>query len=872
MKKKLTVLLFVIGVQHLASAQITPTECANVYQVTSSSTTAPSTLWAYNSILGTRTSLGTLPGFVNGIGHNQVDNYLWGSISGNTIVKIGTNANWETHTIANLPTGGAWNTGTISADGYYYLTTTSSTTYYTIDLNPSHATYLKLVDPTAGYVLDNTAPFGNTMSPIRDISDWAYNPVDGKLYAMMNQDNVDAYHLMVFDPHTGVSTRSSSPITGGDIEASDYGGAYFDNVGNFYIIRNESGHFYRINTTTFTATRISGLSVSYTEYNDAAACASAPPVQTDLGDAPDTYGTLFNSGGAVHILSNNLKIGSLVDAEDDGIPSAGASGDDSNKTPDDEDGLTTIPPIINNATSYSLNVAVTNTSGASAVLAGWIDFNGDGIFQNSERVQKPVTAGQTSVVLNWSGLTGIAAGTSYIRLRIAADGNEILNATGPAGTGEVEDYAINIAPSISGNVFNDANGLNDAQVNGTPINAAGAAPLYVSLYNGTTLIATVPVKADGTYQFVNNVTLGTTYTVVLGTNAVANTSSPFAGAGTGGWVSVGEDCCDNTGGDGNTNGVLTITVGTSVLNNANFGVERLPESDQKTPVITQPTLNQIITLNGGTNPPVLSGSDPEDLPAGGVLTNKSVTITAVPANSELYYDNVLVTNGTTIPNFDPSKLQVKITSATLGSTSTQFEYAYVDAAGVTDPTPAIYKISWDKPLPVTLINFEVVKSESLVQLSWSTASEKNSSYFDIERSADARTWISIGQVAAKEQTNSISQYHFTDQTPGTGINYYRLKMTDLDDSFAYSKIRSVALEGTNISMYPNPVTTQLNIDNMGSDQIQKMVLYNMTGTALYSNDGVIKHTIDMTNLKTGIYVLTITLKSGGKFSKTIIKN
>lgn len=861
-------------VLNFAHAQITSADCenGNVYQVTNSSTTTNSTLWVYNPILGTRTSLGTLPGYVNALGHNQVDNFLWGSVSGNKIVKIGANANWEEHIIANLPTGGFWNTGTISSDGYYYLTTTLDSRYYTIDLDPNRSTYLNLVDPTAGYVPDNTAPFGTAMSPTRRISDWAFNPVDSKLYAMINTGDPNQNSVMVFNPATGVSTLSPSPVSGGAIEGSDYGGAYFDAEGNFYIIRNNSGHFYRINLTTYAATRISGFSVSGVTFNDAAACGSAPQIKTDLGDAPDTYGTLFNTGGAVHILSDNLMIGSIVDAEDDGLPSAGAAGDDSDQSPDDEDGVAIIPALVDNASSCSITVAVKNSTGASAQLAGWIDFNMDGVFQSSERAVATILDGQTSAVLSWSGLSGIAAGTSYIRLRIAADGNEILNATGPAGTGEVEDYAINIAPSISGNVFNDANGLNDAQVNGTPINAAGAAPLYVSLYNGTTLIVTVPVKADGTYQFVNNIALGTTYTVVLGTNAVANTSSPFAGAGTGGWVSVGEDCCDNTGGDGNTNGALTITVGTSVLNNANFGVERLPESDPRTPVITQPTLNQIITLNGGTNPPVLSGSDPEDLPAGGVLTNKSVTITAVPANSELYYNNVLVTNGTTIPNFDPSKLQVKITSATLGSTSTQFEYAYVDAAGVTDPTPAIYKISWNKPLPVTLISFDVAKSESLVQISWSTASEKNSSYFDIERSADARTWISIGQVAAKEQTNSISQYHFTDQTPGTGINYYRLKMTDLDESFAYSKIRSVAVEGTNIGMYPNPVTTQLNIDNMGSDQIQKVVLYNMTGTALYSNDGVIKHTIDMTNLKTGIYVLTITLKSGGKFSKTIIKN
>lgn len=871
MKKIISTMLLALGMQHILSAQVTPTDCANVYQVTSTGTTTPSILWVYNSILGTRTSLGTLPGFVNAIGHNQVDNYLWGSISGNTIVKIGTNANWETHVIANLPTGGAWNTGTISSDGYYYLTTTSSTRYYTIDLNPSHATYLKLVDPTAGFILDNTAPFGTAMSPTRDISDWAFNPVDGKLYAMLNQDNPDLYHLMIFDPLTGISTLSSSPITGGAIEGSDYGGAYFDNEGNFYVIRNESGHFYRINLTTYAATRISGFSVTYTEYNDAAACGSAPPVQTDLGDAPDSYGTLFNSGGAVHILSNNLKIGGLVDAEDDGIPGVGANGDDSDQTPDDEDGVPTIPPLVNKATSYSITVAVTNTSGAPAVLAGWVDFNGDGIFQGSERAVTPITNGQTSAVLTWSGLTGIAAGTSYIRFRIAANGNEILNATGPAGTGEVEDYAINITPSISGNVFNDANGLNDNQVNGTPINAAGGTQLYVSLYSGAALISTIPVAADGTYQF-GNVTLGTTYTVVLGTNAIANASSPFAGTGTGGWQSVGEDCCDNTGDDLSPNGSLTITAGPTNSNNANFGIEQQPNSIVVSTPVAQPAANATIPLNGGANPPLLSGNDPEDgsyLGNDGTTTDPSgVVITSLPANGVLNYNGSPVSAGQTIT--DPSLLTIALSGT--GYTSVSFNYAYVDAAGVTDPTPATYTISWSKPLPVTLVSFDLTKSESKVYIKWTTSSETNSSYFDIERSSDARNWNVIGQISARVNANTSSVYDFTDMAPANGINYYRLKMVDLDQTFSYSKIRSVSLEDSKVRIYPNPVTTQLNIDNAGSEQIQRVVLYNMTGMAVYSNEGVIRNSIDISHLKTGVYVLTITLKNGTRLSRTVAKN
>ncbi|MCE7044631.1 T9SS type A sorting domain-containing protein [Dyadobacter sp. CY312] len=428
-----------------------------------------------------------------------------------------------------------------------------------------------------------------------------------------------------------------------------------------------------------------------------------------------------------------------------------------------------------------------------------------------------------------------------------------------------------INPSICGNVFHDANGLNDSQVNGTPINMAGTTPLYVSLYDGATLVSTIPVAADGAYEFVNT-TIGTTYTVVLGTNSVANATSPFAGTGTGGWETVGEDCCDNTGGDGTTNGSLTITVGASNTN-ANFGIELQPQSDEHTTTIPQPATNDVLTLNGvGTNPPLLSGSDPEDgtySGATGTVTNPTgVIITSLPANGVLNYNGTPVTVGQTIAN--PALLTIVLTGT--GYTSVSFNYAYVDAANVDDPSPATYTVSWTGALPVTLINFEVTKSESQVRISWATSSETNSSYFDVERSTDARTWNVIGKVSAKENKDALTEYNFTDATPAQTTNYYRLKMVDQDQSFAYSKIRSVSFEGVNLRMYPNPATSELHIDNVDFNQIQKIVLYATTGNAVYENTGVIKPSINVSRFNSGTYILTITLKNGEKISRTVVKN
>lgn len=428
-----------------------------------------------------------------------------------------------------------------------------------------------------------------------------------------------------------------------------------------------------------------------------------------------------------------------------------------------------------------------------------------------------------------------------------------------------------VLAAICGNVFRDANGLTDDRVNGQGISQASGTQLYVSLYNGTTLVSTVPVNADGTYSF-TDVPPNTTYTAVLGTDPAVNATSVFEGNGSNGWAATGEDCCDDTGSDGATSGTLTIVLVTSNINNANFGIQQLPETDPKLAQIPQPVVGQLITLNGGTNPPVLSGSDPEDMPAGGVLTGKTVTITATPTNSELYYDNVLVSPGLTITSFDPSKLQIKFTAATIGYTTTQFEYAYVDISGAADPTPAVYELKWGDPMPVTLVSFAISRAESTVLVSWVTTSETNSSHFDIERSTDARNWKTAGKVAAAEFARTRTTYDFTDDQAPHGTIYYRLKMVDLDDTYTYSNIRSISFSDVKLALYPNPVVGKLRIEDRNSAELSKVVVYSKNGAVAYSKEGANQSEIDLSGLQSGTYIVTLVYQDGSRASQVIVKN
>ncbi|CAG5015930.1 hypothetical protein DYBT9275_05444 [Dyadobacter sp. CECT 9275] len=119
-------------------------------------------------------------------------------------------------------------------------------------------------------------------------------------------------------------------------------------------------------------------------------------------------------------------------------------------------------------------------------------------------------------------------------------------------------------------------------------------------------------------------------------------------------------------------------------------------------------------------------------------------------------------------------------------------------------------------LPVTLVQFSG-KSTGNNQntLTWLTADEQNFKHFEIQRSSDARSFESIGSVTATSATGSaLKAYQFVDSHTA-GMNYYRLKMVDLDGSYQFSKIISVlnSVENNVVgSFYPNPSSGKVFVD------------------------------------------------------------
>ena len=182
-------------------------------------------------------------------------------------------------------------------------------------------------------------------------------------------------------------------------------------------------------------------------------------------------------------------------------------------------------------------------------------------------------------------------------------------------------------------------------------------------------------------------------------------------------------------------------------------------------------------------------------------------------------------------------------------------------------------------LPVEIISFRAVEQNNKVILNWTTASESNNSYFEIERSITGNQYEPIGRVAGGGTTSQTTHYNFTDFAPFTATNYYRLKQVDIDGRYKYSAILTIKLnsklkKGVNIS--PNPVSDKINI-RISSDAATNggIRIINASGQTIYQqSERLVKgenlFTINsLQNLSKGIYTVQVVI-DGDIFSTKFI--
>ncbi|MDQ6480669.1 T9SS type A sorting domain-containing protein [Dyadobacter sp. LHD-138] len=466
------------------------------------------------------------------------------------------------------------------------------------------------------------------------------------------------------------------------------------------------------------------------------------------------------------------------------------------------------------------------------------------------------------------------------------------------------NFGIQLPPvTISGNVWHDTDG--DAVKNGSekPVSGKNAddnggnssvtgSNKWVNLVNAEgKVVQSVQLNKDGSYNF-QGVTPNVSYKVILTTAQQTSGTDLTEASQIPGWKATGTNtkvAGTPTANPGNKTNVIDLGQVTAHVENANFAIQQQPEATSATYGLTsKPLSGDLILLNGsvgassgsGTKVAPLVGTDPDGTDATPfffVITSLPVTNggTATGDAPVLFYNGIPVTQNDIINKTkfaDPSLFSVGLNGK--GYTRVSFGFKTVDAAGA-ESAPASYTLSWDSPLPVTLISFTAqAEAHGIVGLIWKTSQESNADRFLIERSSNAKIWNQIADKAAIGESNALAIYTANDENPLSGLNYYRLKMVDIDGTYSYSRVVSVKLTGNSpaVTAYPNPVTNILYLKDIAPESVRLISLTDSYGREIYRSSGVPERGIDITTFADGIYLIKTTMKDGSMTVKKIVIN
>ncbi len=160
----------------------------------------------------------------------------------------------------------------------------------------------------------------------------------------------------------------------------------------------------------------------------------------------------------------------------------------------------------------------------------------------------------------------------------------------------------------------------------------------------------------------------------------------------------------------------------------------------------------------------------------------------------------------------------------------------------------------------SVVEFNAVKrKDQTVRLSWHTVSEYNSDYFNVERSMNRTDWEPITRVEATGNINRAMQYADVDPAPFPGMNYYRLKMVDLNGRYAYSDLREIDMgEIEAIGLFPNPSDERVNV--IGVKEYDRIEVISSFGEVVLSKkitksgNGVV---LNVSDLESAVYYIRI---------------
>ena len=558
----------------------------------------------------------------------------------------------------------------------------------------------------------------------------------------------------------------------------------------------------------------------------------------DLGDAPISYGvaghymdtfqiTDYYAGDGTYSVVNynttplvpqaTVYIGANnVDPDGNPAGNAAANHDDTTGV-NDEATLTAaaLPDLkVNQTGNYTLTVPVTNGKPVPATLYGWLDFNGDGVFEPNEAATVTVPANTinqnfTLTFPNANFEAVVKPGPLYARLRVttttliddlSTTADE--RSTSFAADGEAEDYKLKdiLGVNISGTVFDDNNGNLDGQISGTALQSVSGNQLYAYLLGNTgTVLNKATVDASGNYTLANNP--NGNYLVAISTNNVAIGGLATAVATSNlpaGWLASGAAYGVNNNGH---IGLLTTTPNLQV------------------PVQTPGTNLDITGVNFGIDQVPVTVADAATTPI-----NTPIAVN-VPANDS---DPDGTLNLTTVLITDPADNTSK-TSVTIPSQGT---YAVNGTTGVVTFTPVATFTGKTTPVNYTIKdNFGAISAPTPIAISVLPVGVNDNDITPINTPVTTTVKANDGNSATGNTVMATNGSHGTTSVDGTGKVTYTPNTGFVGtDTYTYTL-------NTPDGLASAPITVSILVKPVGVADAATTIINTPITTAVTANDG-----------------------------------
>jgi hypothetical protein len=184
------------------------------------------------------------------------------------------------------------------------------------------------------------------------------------------------------------------------------------------------------------------------------------------------------------------------------------------------------------------------------------------------------------------------------------------------------------------------------------------------------------------------------------------------------------------------------------------------------------------------------------------------------------------------------------------------------------------------PLPVELTTFSGNCVNSRIELKWSTATETNNSYFEIEKSMDGTVWSVIGTVNGAGTSLETVNYSFVDAENTGSVAYYRLRQVDNNGEGTYSTAITAGCDVVNgtelVNVWDNGINVELMVSSTvdGVYDITLLDAHSKTMSTLRNQQitkGITYLSIPKGGIATGVYMVRMH-NQAEQFSRKVVLN